>query len=172
VAYWTSKGVGVPSDLVKDALRKRLPEFMLPSAFVPLAKLPMTPNGKIDRKALPAPETARDGPKAGAQPIEGDLEQTIADVWKRVLQVESIGADDNFFDIGGHSLLVVQVHRALREACAQKLSLTDLYRFPTVRGLATHLGAGVVPGAAVKDSKTRGELRRQALGGRKRRGAE
>jgi len=166
VAYWTSNAP-VPVDQVRESLRRALPEFMHPSAFVPLAQLPLTPNGKIDRKALPAPERTRDVPAHELRPPDGNLERMIAEVWAKVLQVDAIGADDNFFDLGGHSLLVVQAHRELRDTHGQKLTLTDLYRFPTIRGLAAHLATREAPGAAVVESQSRGDLRRAA---RRRRG--
>ncbi|HEU4429616.1 MAG TPA: MupA/Atu3671 family FMN-dependent luciferase-like monooxygenase [Myxococcota bacterium] len=161
VAYWTSNPP-VPVDPVRESLRRALPEFMHPSAFVPLGQMPLTPNGKIDRKALPAPERTRDVPAHEFRPPDGNLERMIAEVWAKVLQVDAIGANDNFFDLGGHSLLVVQAHRELRDTHGQKLTLTDLYRFPTIRGLAAHLAAREAPGAAVVESQSRGDLRRAA----------
>jgi hypothetical protein len=169
VGYWISSGPRQSSAQLRDALRASLPEFMVPSAFVELARFPMTPNGKIDRKALPAVEAAAPHERAEIIAPEGELEQTIANVWKKVLLLDAVGVDDNFFDLGGHSLLVVQAHRMLRELCARPVSLTDLYRFPTIRGLAGYLEAEGPPGEAVKDSVARGEKRRQALGGRRRR---
>jgi natural product biosynthesis luciferase-like monooxygenase protein len=166
VAYWTSSPP-VGADPVRESLRRSLPEFMHPSAYVPLAQMPLTPNGKIDRKALPAPERTRDVPAHEFRPPDGSLERMIAEVWAKVLQVDAIGANDNFFDLGGHSLLVVQAHRELRDTHGQKLTLTDLYRFPTIRSLAAHLAAREAPGAAVVESQSRGDARRAA---RRRRG--
>ncbi len=169
VAYLVADGSAPSDDELRSALRTGLPEFMLPSAFVELDRLPLTPNGKVDRNALPAPGAPRGRPEAEFVAPDGELEEQIAKTWKSVLQVESVGIDDNFFDLGGHSLLVVQVHRLLRDACPRPVSLTDLYRFPTIRGLAAHLGADEEPGEGVKRSQDRAAKRRQARGRRRRR---
>ena len=170
VAYLESASPSPDDSSLRLALRAQLPEFMVPSAFVSLESFPQTPNGKIDRKALPAPEEVRAAVQAVYSAPENELEATIADVWKQVLHMDTIGIDDNFFDLGGHSLLVVQAHRKLRESGPASISLTDLYRFPTIRGLAGFLGSDETPGAAVKQSQERGEKRRQAAGRRRRRG--
>jgi natural product biosynthesis luciferase-like monooxygenase protein len=170
VAYLIPAGPSLDPSVLRGTLREQLPEFMLPSTFVELDNFPQTPNGKIDRKALPAPDSVQAKASAAFVAPENELEATIADVWTQVLQIEGIGIDDNFFDLGGHSLLVVQAHRKLRDTCPVPISLTDLYRFPTVRGLAEFLGSAGAPGEAVKQSQARGEKRRQAAGRRRRRG--
>jgi len=120
-------------------LAERLPEFMLPTAWVELAVLPKTPNAKIDRKALPAPEDVVAAPRKAAQPPENELERQIAEIWREVLAAPEIGRDENFFDLGGHSLLTVQVQGRLRRQLDRTVALTDLFRFPTVRTLAAFL---------------------------------
>ena len=141
VAYFVPKGAAPATEELREHLRETLPEFMVPAVFVSLAALPLTPNGKVDRKRLPAPEQHK--PRTQVQFIapQNALEGSIADAWRNVLKLENVGAEDNFFDLGGHSLLVVQVHRLLREKIPQPLSLTDLYRFPTIRSLAEFLGS-------------------------------
>ncbi|MDP6761667.1 MAG: LLM class flavin-dependent oxidoreductase [Planctomycetota bacterium] len=166
VAYHTPTG-GAGADTLRDALREVLPEFMVPTHVIGLERLPLTPNGKIDRKALPPPGEL--GGAAGAvfvAPGDG-LEATIAEIWQAILRCEQVGVDDNFFDIGGHSLLVVQVHRSLRERVERPVELTDLYRFPTVRTLAAYLGTQDGPRAAGAGAD-RGRRRRVAM--RRRRG--
>jgi acyl carrier protein len=143
---------------------------MVPSAFVFLDRYPQTPNGKIDRKALPAPDEVRTRSTVEYKAPGSDLEESIAETWKEVLYLDQVGIDDNFFDLGGHSLLVVQAHRKLREIFPNPLSLTDLYRFPTIRGLAAHLSSDGGPDEQAEKSQARGEKRRQALGRRRRRG--
>ena len=128
------------SDL-RAALRKLLPEPMVPSSFVLVADLPRTPAGKLDRRALaalavPSPAVA----KAPPSPTGGAAD-FIAAVWREVLGVPSLGMDDNFFDLGGHSLLLVQAHGRLRERFPQ-LTALDLFRYPTVATLAASLTAG------------------------------
>jgi acyl carrier protein len=102
---------------------------------------------------------------------DSDFEKTVADVWKDVLKLGDVGANDNFFDLGGHSLLVVQVHRLLRERVERPLSLTDLYRFPTIRSLVAHLESDGGAAAAVDQGEDRGAKRKAALARRRRRSA-
>ncbi|WP_299423469.1 MupA/Atu3671 family FMN-dependent luciferase-like monooxygenase [uncultured Shimia sp.] len=136
----------VPAEAdVRTQLREHLPAFMRPQHYVTLKDFPLTPNKKVDRKALPRPEETRKitTPKvdtsAVAAPVEagGDIAKLVADVWAEVLGVREVVATDNFFDLGGHSLLAVQAHREIRaRAGAAKLSITDVFRFPTLNALA------------------------------------
>jgi hypothetical protein len=143
IAYLVAKpGTSLDTHALREALRARLPEPMLPQAFVVLDEFPHTPNGKIDRNALPAPEAAAPTPAAAFVPPADDLEGRIADVWKDVLKLPQVGTRDNFFDLGGHSLLAVQAHRRLKDALQRDLSITDIFRFPTVASLAAHLADG------------------------------
>jgi natural product biosynthesis luciferase-like monooxygenase protein len=119
-------------------LQQRLPEYMVPSAYVELKALPLTPNGKVDRKALPAPSAAR-GTRTTYVAPQSALEQQIAEVWQSMLKVEQVGVDDNFFDLGGHSLLMVQVHARLRERIGRDIPLLKLLEHPTVGALARYL---------------------------------
>src|SRR6185436_15252065 len=123
------------------ALRERLPAYMVPADFVLLPRLPLSPNGKVDRRALAALAQAPDEPRRSV-PLQGELERRIAAVWREVLGVEEIGADDNFFDAGGHSLLLVRLHSRLEEALGRTFPLIDLFGSPTIRSQAEHLGRG------------------------------
>jgi amino acid adenylation domain-containing protein len=123
---------------LRTLLEAKLPNYMVPAAFVMLEALPLTPNGKVDRKALPAPDTARPELEAVYQPPQTEVEQTIADIWQKLLQLEDVGIHDNFFELGGHSLLLVQVHSKLREAFKRDLSVLDLFRYPTINSLANY----------------------------------
>jgi amino acid adenylation domain-containing protein len=120
-------------------LRDRLPEPMVPAVFVPVTRLPLTPSGKVDRRALPEP--AETGPEsvAYAEP-QSALERIIADVYRDLLRIARIGLHDNFFDLGGHSLLIVRAHQKLKQALGREIPVLDLFRFPTVATLARHLG--------------------------------
>jgi amino acid adenylation domain-containing protein len=138
-------------------LRRSLPEYMVPSAFVPLEALPLTPNGKLDRKALPAPELASPD-KAYVAPRR-PLEAALAGIWAEVLGVERVGVKENFFDLGGHSLLLMQVQARLSETLDRKIPIVDLFRFPTVAALAEHLG-GEVEGTAGPQAGAEGRRRR------------
>jgi hypothetical protein len=170
VAYLAS-GSALPSAAdLEEGLRRTLPEFMVPSLFVELERLPMTPNGKLDRNALPAPDEASRRAEAPLVAPRGVVEELVAEVWRDVLCLEDVGIDDNFFDLGGHSLLIVQAHRKLREAWPRPVSLTDLYRCPTIRSLAELLRSEGGSEVSIERGQARGEKRRQAMGRRRRRG--
>jgi natural product biosynthesis luciferase-like monooxygenase protein len=137
---------------LKAQLARQLAEVMVPAHIVTLEAFPLTPNKKIDRKALPDPQPARAASAAAAAPPAQGSQALIAGVWSRVLGVEGIRAADNFFALGGHSLLAVQAHREIRkDAEAERLSITDIFRFPTLEGLAAHLD-GLTGGAAPADA--------------------
>ncbi len=168
VAYMVPEKDPLSDDDLRESLREHLPDFMVPSLFVELDRFPQTPNGKIDRKALPAPDQVRTRVTTEYKAPENELEEQITEVWKEVLYLETVGTNDNFFDLGGHSLLVVQAHRKLREVCEHTISLTDLYRFPTIAGLADYLSTGGDAAAQAKQSQERGAKRRAALSSRRR----
>ncbi|MFU8872798.1 amino acid adenylation domain-containing protein [Micromonospora sp. SL4-19] len=131
---------------LRAALLAELPEHLVPSALVVLDRLPLTGNGKVDTAALPPPATTV---AAEAAPPAGPLAQRIAAVWRDVLGVERVGPHDNFFDLGGHSMLLLRVHRALRDVVGDRVTVTDLFRHPTVHALAAYLerAADAPPGA-------------------------
>jgi len=133
-----------------------LPDIMLPSIIIRLASMPLTPNGKIDRAALPAPAQACGVPVEA--PGEG-LEQRISVVWSDLLGLDSVGLRQNFFDLGGHSLLAVQMQRRLRAELARDIAITDIFRFPTIHALAAHLGGGLQEDAAVDVGQDRARAR-------------
>jgi hypothetical protein len=124
---------------LRDYVRGSLPEHMVPAVFVFLPALPLSPSGKIDRLALPLPEREPSRPKFPNAPLT-ELERTISEVWRHVLQVNQVSVDDNFFDIGGHSLLMVQVQRDLAGVLEKKIQLVDLFRYPTISSLSKHFG--------------------------------
>jgi acyl-coenzyme A synthetase/AMP-(fatty) acid ligase/acyl carrier protein len=163
VAYVVTKtrGGDITPEL-REQVRETLPDYMVPAHFVLLDEMPRTPNAKIDRKALPAPESAMTRASVYVQP-QNELEQTIAAIWQDILKVSQVGTGDNFFDLGGHSLLAVQVHGRLRKVAPRELSITDLFRFPTIRALAGYLGQEEGDDAAVKKGFTRAEARRQSM---------
>ncbi|WP_066426819.1 non-ribosomal peptide synthetase [Anabaena sp. 4-3] len=119
---------------LRSFAENRLPEYMVPQFFVTLTTFPLTPNGKIDRKALPVPDT-KTGDEATYVPPRTPTEQIIADIWADVLGKEKIGIDDNFFDLGGHSLLATQVISRVRETLKIDLPLRSFFEYPTVKNL-------------------------------------
>lgn len=114
-------------------LKQKLPEYMVPSAFVLLEALPLLPNGKVDRRSLPAPE------KSASAPLRSTVEEMVAGIWSEVLGVEGLGRDDNFFELGGHSLLATQAIARLREAFQIELPLRVLFEAPTVASLSDRI---------------------------------
>ncbi|MCG8591238.1 MAG: LLM class flavin-dependent oxidoreductase [Proteobacteria bacterium] len=168
VAYFIAHaGTRVEADALRSALREKLPEYMVPSHFVPLARFPLTPNAKVDRKALPAPEAAQ--PRRTVKPPENELQESIAAVWRDALGVDEVGLDDNFFDLGGHSLLAVRVHRTLRERLDRPLSITDLFRLPTIRALGEFLSGDGDNEALARKTEDRAEARKEAMARRRQR---
>jgi acyl carrier protein len=126
---------------LRHYLREWLPEHMVPAAFVMLTELPLTPNGKLDRKALPPPDRTRASVEGVFVAPRNALERSIAAIWQEVLGLDRVGVHDNFFDLGGHSLLLIRVHTRLRECLRMDHTITDLFRFPTVSALAKALEA-------------------------------
>ncbi|HLN60864.1 MAG TPA: amino acid adenylation domain-containing protein, partial [Symbiobacteriaceae bacterium] len=150
-------------DQIRAFLRERLPEYMVPSAFVPLDAMPLTPNGKVDRKALPAPTESQPAAGRAYEAPQGRVEQTIAGVWQEVLRVERVGVNENFFDLGGHSLLLVKVLHRLQELLKPDLTIVDLFNNPTVTSLAKHLGEANTGSESLQEARGRAERQKQAL---------
>jgi natural product biosynthesis luciferase-like monooxygenase protein len=172
VAYVVTHGNrALDSDILRKHVAETLPEIMVPAIVVGLDSFPLTPNGKVDRKALPAPPAGLTSAVADASvvPPADDREKVVADIWTEELG-RPVGRDDNFFEIGGHSLLAVKVFRRLSEAVSVPLALTDIFRYPTVRTFAAHLAAseGTSAGAATAapnapTGSDRGAMRRRAM---------
>jgi amino acid adenylation domain-containing protein len=123
-------------------LQNKLLDHMLPTAFMILEALPLTSNGKVDRRALPMPDALRPELEVAYVVPQTEVEKTIASVWQKALNLEKIGIHDNFFEIGGHSLLLVTVHSQLQEILNNaELSTLDLFRYPTINSLAEYLSS-------------------------------
>lgn len=127
------------SDQFQAFLRATLPGYMIPSQFMLLPQLPTNHSGKIDRRALPEPRNASKS-KAATIPT-GRLQRELAEIWKSVLKLDSFGVEDNFFDVGGHSLAIVQVQARIHDRLGIDCKILDLFEHPTIRMLAAHLAA-------------------------------
>jgi acyl carrier protein len=125
-----------PASEWRRFLREKLPDYMIPSAFLLLPGLPLTPNGKLDRNALPAPDRARPLAEEAFVAPRTSEEVILAGIWAEVLGVERVGAHDNFFDLGGHSLKATRVLARVQDAFQVQLSLASLFDNPTVADLA------------------------------------
>jgi len=166
VAYVIAPG-GFDETTARTHLRSRVPEYMMPRAFVTLAAFPMTPNRKIDRKALPAPHRVAVAAAPAARP-EGTLEETIAAIWCEVLELPAVGVDVNFADVGGHSLAMVQVLGRLVDRVNPAIKLVDLFRHTTIRSLARFLSSTGQQDEAIAASASRAASRRAAVAQRRR----
>ncbi|MFB1482715.1 non-ribosomal peptide synthase/polyketide synthase [Corallococcus sp. RDP092CA] len=139
VAYVASgEGEGLDAGALRAAVQKQLPDYMVPSAIVVLAKLPLGANGKVDRKALPAPQARVDDPATSAVPRSA-VEKALADIWAEVLHLDAVDIHGDFFELGGHSLLATQVVSRIRASLGVELPLGELFRAPTVASLAERL---------------------------------
>jgi len=123
-----------PSDL-KNFLKAKLPEYMIPAVFMNLEALPLTPNAKIDRKALPKPEITRSDLEAAFVAPRNEAEEKLAAIWKQLLGIDRVGVNDNFFELGGDSILTIQVIAKAKQAGLQ-LTPKQLFQYPTIAGLA------------------------------------
>ncbi len=167
VAYLAGPGQ-LDEKALRAGLAKNLPAYMIPTHFVRLDAMPLTPNKKIDRLALPAPNTA--GQKGNVVEAftapTSQIEAQIGEIWSHILGVARIGANDNFFELGGHSLLAVQAHRKIKAALnLPRLSITDIFRYPTLKALAGMLTEDVSPPKT--NNKDRADTRADAMSRRR-----
>jgi amino acid adenylation domain-containing protein/non-ribosomal peptide synthase protein (TIGR01720 family) len=153
----------VDAEALRVHLRRTLPDYMVPGQVVGLDALPLTPNGKLDRRALPAPPAAAEGERRLAPGT--DLEARLAALWAGLLGVDEVGVEDNFFDLGGHSLLLLRLQARLAGELGRDVPLVELFQYPTVRALAARLqGGGEAP--SVAEGEARAEVRQDAVGRR------
>ncbi|MCA1612829.1 MAG: amino acid adenylation domain-containing protein [Acidobacteria bacterium] len=148
---------------LREHVGGRLPGYMIPTSVVFLEALPLTPNGKLDRRALPKPEGYLPEMEATYVAPRSEIEHTVAGIWREVLQVEKVGVNDNFFSLGGHSILLARVHTKLREVFAQELTLLDLFKYPTVAALTRFLSQAADEGDSLDESLERASARKELL---------
>jgi len=163
VAYMVADGVAPDTAALRATLAAQLPDYMVPSALVFIEAMPLTDNGKIDRKALlkmPPPAMTHGTPTAAEQP-GNETERIVARAWQEALGIPAVGMNENFFDLGAHSLTVAEAHAKLQEALGREIALVDLFQFSTVSSLAAHL-AGSQPAAAAAQLSDRAARRRMA----------
>jgi aspartate racemase len=146
VGYLVPDGPAPGVEEVRDFLRQRLPDYMVPSAFVVMETLPLSPTGKVDRRALPAPSDARSGLEAAFVAPRGPVEELLAAIWAAVLRVDRVGIHDNFFELGGHSLLATQVISRILSTLGVELPLRTVFEAPTVARMAVCVAAATRDG--------------------------
>jgi amino acid adenylation domain-containing protein len=140
VAYWTPRQQGEPLEHpLADFLRTMLPAYMVPAAFVQLAEFPVSPNGKLDRRALPRPDAVPPNLQICYEPPSTPLEKALCDIWRSVLKVESIGVHSDFFELGGHSLTATRVVAHVQELFGFQFRLRKLFQNPTVAGMVSEM---------------------------------
>ncbi|WP_437505503.1 amino acid adenylation domain-containing protein [Sorangium sp. So ce1099] len=162
VAYVAGRDGAAPEPQALRAwLADALPAYMVPAPILVLERLPLSPNGKVDRRALPAPEQL-DAPARAVTPPRTDLERTIAAIWQEALSTPQIGVHDNFFDLGGHSLLLARVHSRLREEVDRPLPMLALFQHPTIASLAEALSRDASAEPAPQGGERSGERARAA----------
>jgi amino acid adenylation domain-containing protein len=168
VAYWVGNpdAPDLSSSDLRAWLREQLPEYMVPSICLRLEALPLMPNGKIDRRALPAPESSR--PELAEEYAEPatELERRIAAAWGEVLKVDRVGKHDNFFDLGGNSLLILQVHSRLKPLFEAELPVIKMFEHPTVSSLAQFMSGPSAQSATVQRAQERAAARKKGQGTR------
>jgi hypothetical protein len=137
-------GAQVTADSLRDILLTYLPDYMVPMTFVRLAALPLTPNDKVDRDALPAPDTTNTIQDRSTNPPGTPLEKQLAGIVAALLGMEQVGIDDNFFMLGGHSLLGTQVISQVEATFGINLPLFTLFEAPTIRQLSIEIEQGIL----------------------------
>ena len=159
----------VPADSSKPTvselrafLKERLPEYMIPSSYTMLESMPLTPSGKVDRKALPQADVSRPELEAGYVTPQTEAQQSVAAIWQEVLGLEQVGLYDNFFDLGGHSLLLAQVLAKLREVFPQEITMLDLFRHTTVDALTSFLTEEQRGETSPERGRDRGRTRKES----------
>jgi amino acid adenylation domain-containing protein len=145
---------------LRTFLRQRLPEYMVPAYFLFLASLPLNPNGKLDRAALPAPGSDRPELDRDYAPPRDEVERTLAAVWQEQLGLEKVGIHDNFFELGGSSLLMIQTHRRQRAVLGVELTLADMFQSPTIADLAARIQQAGSTGPSLQASQERATARK------------
>jgi acyl carrier protein len=161
IAYYVPSVSGLAPERLRDVAAQTLPQHMIPALFIPLDSLPLSPNGKTDRAALAQLEIqVQTAPVAS--PNTG-IEHTLAQLWQRILNVQHVGLDDNFFDLGGDSLLLVAVHSNLQKALGTEIPVTDLFEFTTIRKLAGHLGKKQPDRTELREAQQRAKRQREAF---------
>jgi acyl carrier protein len=163
-AYVTAKpGQTLSPHELRQFLKQRLPDAMVPSAYVVLDALPLTANGKVDRRALPVPEGLRQELEETYIAPRTEIERAIAAVWQEVLRIDKAGVDDNFFDLGGHSLLLVQVQSQLNKALNRDIPVVELFKHSTISSLSRYLSEGEDEHSSLDQVRDRTEVRKALM---------
>jgi amino acid adenylation domain-containing protein len=168
IAYLVANSPAPSVTELRHFIKDRLPEYMTPSQFILLESMPLTRNGKVDRDALPKQESLRPALGVKYAPPSAGLERSIAEIWRQVLGIDKVGRDDNFFDLGGHSMHLLQVHHGLKEALGAGLPIVELFKYPTIGSLAAYWGQEGGRETFSHEARDRAERRSEAIHRRQR----
>jgi amino acid adenylation domain-containing protein len=171
VAYLVTGAAKIGVEELRAHLAQKLPEYMIPAAFVFLDVLPLTVNGKLDREALPKPGPER--PRLASEYVapQTGMEKILADLWQKALRQDAVGVNDNFFDLGADSLMLTTLHRQLQQELKREFPITVVFQFPTIATLAAYLDRPADDASLVANkAKSRAELQRAAMDGARRPG--
>jgi amino acid adenylation domain-containing protein len=163
IAYVVANNGNLQTAELRAFLKQRLAEYMVPSSFVVMDALPRTPNGKVDRRALPNADATRADDREVYIAPRSSMESVITNIWQELLKVEKVGVNDNFFGLGGHSLLLVHAQSKVTEALRVKISMVEMFKYPTVSALAEHLSQQHTPVAAAAPVRNQAESRIEAM---------
>jgi non-ribosomal peptide synthetase component F len=159
--YVAHEEAALPARELSEYLGAKLPPWMMPSVYLQIPAFPLTPNGKVDYAALPAPLAG--STCNGAESTGTDLEQEVAGAWRKALGADHVGLDDNFFDIGGNSLLLVSVHAKLQAMLNRKIPVAELFAHTTVRALSERLGGSVPDSGSWHAAQNQAQKQRAAF---------
>jgi acyl carrier protein len=148
---------------LRGYLLEKLPDYMVPSSFIMLDSMPLTPNGKVNRQALPDQDGLRPQLETTYVAPKTEVERAIAGIWQEALHLEKVGLHDNFFDLGGHSLLMVQVQSRLQEIFEREISLIDMFKCPTISLMTKYFRSKQSEQPSLQESQERAETRLQSL---------
>lgn len=163
-AYIIPASEKVDTEVIRKNLREKLPNYMVPTYYVQIKSFPMTPNGKIDRKALPLPKRNNTAGTADLAVPSSDTEKQLQAIWKEVLKLDEIDINRNFFDLGGHSLLMAQVKSKIKSELNKEVSMLDLFKYPTIALLAAYIsGSGLTVNKAAKERNNKAQSHKIAI---------
>jgi amino acid adenylation domain-containing protein len=154
-------------DELRGYLLEQVPDYMVPGAFLVLERLPLNANGKVDREALPSADALHGASRADYVEPRTEMERTISRVWQELLGLEKVGIHDNFFDLGGHSLLLIRMQSALQEVLQRDIAIVELFKHPSISTLARHLSTDKEAPPDVSPHKIRAEARRASVSSRR-----
>lgn len=163
VAYYVSSKASLEPEQLRQLAARKLPQQMIPAHFIRLDSLPLSSNGKTDRTALAQLQVASQHRSTPSESSQNDIESSLVQIWQKALNLPEVGLDDNFFDLGGDSLLLVAVHSDLQKTLRANIPVTDLFEFTTIRKLARHLGQGQPDSTGLALAQQRAKRQREAL---------